>query len=155
MPKGYVKFASWHKSTAGTILPCWNFSNTKVHWRTCSHYRVQTFQKQKFWIVAYCLVKHVNRIFRIRLSQLCCKQDSDQDQDSYFLDQDWSRTQKNLSPNTSVSKMNGVKFFKSDPTIFFKTPKLIVLKFISCLNPKSDHWYQPSGYIQSTQERNF
>ena len=82
-----------------------------------------------------------------------CKQDSDQD--SYFLDQDWSRTQKNLSPNTSVSKMNGVKFFKSDPTIFFKTPKLIVLKFISCLNPKSDHWYQPSGYIQSTQERNF
>jgi len=23
---------------------------------------------------------------------LCCKQDSDQDQDSYLLDQDWSRT---------------------------------------------------------------
>jgi len=32
---------------------------------------------------------------------LCCKQDSDQDQDSYLLDQDWSRTRKNLSSNTS------------------------------------------------------
>jgi len=29
-------------------------------------------------------------------------QDSDQDQDSYLLDQDWSRTRKNLSPNTSA-----------------------------------------------------
>jgi len=37
--------------------------------------------------------------FRIRISYLCCKQDSDQD--SYLLDQDWSRTRNNLSPNTS------------------------------------------------------
>jgi len=28
-------------------------------------------------------------------------QDSDQDQGSYLLDQDWSRTKKKLSPNTS------------------------------------------------------
>jgi len=36
---------------------------------------------------------------------LCCKEDSDQD--SYFLDQDWSRTRKNLSPNTSALHQTG------------------------------------------------
>jgi len=32
--------------------------------------------------------------FQIRISYLCCKQDSDRDQDSYLLDQDWSRLEK-------------------------------------------------------------
>jgi len=35
---------------------------------------------------------------------MCSKQESDQDQDSYLLAQDWSRTRKNLSPNTSAAR---------------------------------------------------
>jgi len=45
---------------------------------------------------------------------VCCKQDSDQDQDSYLLDQDWSRTRKNLSPNTSAAEVGPVSSEISD-----------------------------------------
>jgi len=36
---------------------------------------------------------------------LSSKQDSDQDKDSYLLEQDWSQTRKNLSANTSDAQL--------------------------------------------------
>jgi len=74
-----------------------NFSNTKVHWRTCSHYLLKTKIFNSCTLISQ---KDFSGFgFHICIANT---QDSDQDQDSYLLDQDWSRNRKNLSPNTSV-----------------------------------------------------
>ena len=75
----------------------YNFSNTKVHQRTCSHYLLET---KIFNCCTFISQKYKQDFFRIRISCLCCKQHSDQD--SYLFDQDWSRTRKSLSLNTSA-----------------------------------------------------